>query len=160
MFCVKCGIELLGNIQFCPKCGNAVNSIIINNENSTERKRHGFTSFWLIFGVIAYAINGGMFLFIPNIMTKSWNVSSSGPIMFYIFLNLAELICNVLLLHWKKIGFWILIGTSVASFLFNILIIGKYIIVLSLFGLIIGIAVMWGVLHLRKNGRTAWEQLE
>jgi hypothetical protein len=158
MFCVKCGIELLDNMQFCPKCGNAVNSTIKNNDNSTERKRHGFTSFWLILGVISCVLYGIMFLFVPNIVTKYWNVSSGGLVMLLGFVTLASIIYYVLLLHWKKIGFQLLIGFEVAIFILKIMM--GINIILPLLGLIISIAIMWGVLHLRKNGRTAWEQLE
>jgi hypothetical protein len=156
MFCSKCGTEITDEVQFCPKCGSSVNSTVVNTVNTIDRKRHGFTSFWLIFSLISFVISGSIYLFTPQLMTQYYNVSS-GLLMLYGIISMAGIIGNILLLCWKKIGFWIFIGISVVSLLLN-MVIGLN-IVQSLFGLI-GIAIMWGVLHIRKNGKTTWEQLE
>jgi hypothetical protein len=155
MFCVKCGSEIDEEVQFCPKCGNAIKSTSEDSVNFIEHKRHGFTSFWLIFSLISFVIGGSIYLFSPALITQYYKVSSN-LIMLYGIVSILGVVGNILLLCWKKIGFWVFIGISIVSLLLNILIgmnIGQI-----LFGLI-GIAVMWGVLHIRKNGKTTWEQL-
>ena len=156
MFCVKCGSEIANDVQFCPRCGNAINSTVADSVNSTERKRHGFTSFWLIFSLICSVIVGGIYVFSPSIITQYYNVSS-GLVMLYGFSAMAVVVGDILLLCWKKTGFWLFIGSSVVSLLLNMAIGMNFL--QSLWGLI-GIVIMWGILHIRKNGKTAWEQLE
>jgi hypothetical protein len=63
----------------------------------------------------------------------------------------------ILLLLWKKIGFRVLIGVSIISLPFDIALgmnIGQ------ILWSIVGILILWGILHIRKNGKTTWEQLE
>ena len=155
MFCSKCGAEISNEIQFCSKCGNAVNSTSMDTANTTDRKRHGFTSFWLIFSLITNAIVGATYLFFPGTIIQTLNTSGN-LIMILGIISIIGIIGNVLLLCWKKIGFWIAVGISIVSLVVNFVIglnIGQI-----LFGLV-GIVVLWGVLHIRKNGKTAWEQL-
>jgi len=134
------------------------------NANLTERKRHGFTTFWIIFSSIVSVI----------IALFSMAVYPS-PIINFIMLN-AELtivitiVSCILLLCWKKIGFWLFIGSFIVSILLSVIMItmsNVYSIISAWYTFfqiivmaIINIAVMWGVLHIRKNGKTAWEQLK
>jgi predicted nucleic acid-binding Zn ribbon protein len=155
MFCSKCGVEITDGIQFCSKCGNVVNSTSMDTENIINRKRHGFTSFWLIFSLISYVIVGSIYLFSPELIAQSYN-ASNGLIMLFGIVSIAGIIGNIFLLCWKKIGFWVFIGVAVVSLILNFVIgmnIGQI-----LFGLV-GIPIMWGILHIRKNGKTTWEQL-
>jgi hypothetical protein len=156
MFCSKCGSENLDGSQFCAKCGTAITSGSVAVGNLSERKRHGFTSFWLIFLIVGYLIGGSIYLFAPQVITQYWN-ASNGLIMLYGIATIAGIIGIVLLLCWKKIGFWIIIGLSIVSIFLNVAIgmnIGQ-----NLWG-VVGVVVLFGVLHIRKNGKTTWSQLE
>jgi hypothetical protein len=157
MYCVKCGGEIADDVQFCPKCGTAVKSAVEITANISERRRHGFTSFWLILGLIGCFIVGSIYLFSPNLIGQYYVNASKGLIMLFGIISMANIICYILLLCWKRIGFWIFIGTSIVSLPLNMAIglnIGQ-----TLSGLI-GLVILWGILHIRKNGKTAWEQLE
>jgi membrane associated rhomboid family serine protease len=154
MLCEKCGTEIGDDVQFCPKCGFNIRPVTTVNVN--ERKRHGFTTFWLILSLISFIISGGSYLFSTETIAQNLNTSNE-LIMLFGFVSMVGIIGDILLLCWKKIGFWIFIGISVVSLILNMKI--GLTIVQSLFGLI-GLAIMWGVLHIRKNGKTAWEQLE
>jgi len=168
MFCGKCGSEILNDVRFCPKCGNAVETKTESNVNSIVRKRHGFTSFWLIFGMITSAISGviqfigvGM---MPDFIRELTVLSG--------IVLIAGTICYVLLLRWKKIGFWIIVGLSIISILILPIMIPKLATITGaitgttgsniLSGIayrLITVAIIWGVLHIRKNGKNTWEQL-
>lgn len=52
MLCSKCGVEISDEDKTCPKCGNSENSTSSDTSDGMERKRHVFTSFWLIFSLI------------------------------------------------------------------------------------------------------------
>jgi len=72
-------------------------------------------------------------------------------------LSVVNAIFAVMLLQWKKIAFWGFIGTSIIVLIINLSIglgIGQ-----SLFGLV-GIAVLYGILQIKKDNVTAWKNLE
>jgi predicted nucleic acid-binding Zn ribbon protein len=154
MFCEKCGAEIGDDAQFCPRCGFNVRPIIAENVN--KRRRHGFTTFWLTFSLISFTITGMVYLYFSEAIAQYVDVSSE-LLIFLSLVSMAGIVGNVLLLCWKKIGFWIFIGISIVSFIINMRM--GLNIAQSLSG-IIGIAIMWGVLHIHKDDKTAWEQLE
>ena len=95
MFCEKYGAEIGDDVQFCPKCGFNIRPV--TTVNISERRRHGFTTFWLIFSLISFTITGVVYLFSPEVITLYLNVSN-GLIMFLGIVSMAGIIGNVLLL--------------------------------------------------------------
>jgi hypothetical protein len=59
-------------------------------------------------------------------------------------------------LSWKKSGFWVIICSSVFSLIANV--VSGESIGIALIGLV-GIPILWGILQLRKDGKSTWEQL-
>jgi hypothetical protein len=173
MFCKKCNSELLENVQFCSKCGNAVEAETEIIVNSTERKRHGFTSFWLILSLIIYVISFGNSL--VSYGTVQMVGISSGMAMFGWLTSITAIIGIILVLRWKKIGFWLFVVSNIFSLLLFITAMGnvsstitedisaemivKFFNSLSIITVLINLVITWGVLHIRKNGKNTWEQL-
>jgi hypothetical protein len=183
MFCSKCGKQLNGDSVFCMYCGSKMTSISqpketvqgINTvsmpqteiENNTFRKRHGFTSFWLIFGIVANAFSALYNLFLEEM----YNASQHGSILnqvigelsdnfrllrFMGIVSLIGIVGYVFLLKWKKIGFWLFCGVAVIALVLNI------IMGVNAVGLITGLAgvpILYGILRIKKNGKSTWEQL-
>lgn len=149
MFCSKCGTEIADGTRFCPRCGLAVDSTA---GNTAERKRHGFTTFWLIFGIASNAV------FFPSFWAE-WLFTeyTEAAILLLDVACAVDIVAGVLLLCWKKIGFTISIITTSLVMLSNI--ISGHSIGYMLFNASM-LAILFGVLHIRKNGKTAWEQLE
>ena len=86
----------------------------------------------------------------------SMDVSNSMIILLGI-ICIANVIFSVMLFQWKKLGFWGFIITSIGAFIINLSIgLG---IVQSLFGLV-GIAILYGVLQIKKDNIPAWDNLE
>jgi hypothetical protein len=154
MFCRNCGEQIENDVHFCPKCGYNIKQG--TTENVSGRTRHGFTTFWLIVSLISFVITGSTYLFSPQVIIQYWDASRSLVLLFGI-VSMVGVVGAILLLCWKKIGFWIYIGIAVASFFLNMAL--RLSIAQCLFGLV-GIAIMWGVLQIRKNNKTTWEQLE
>jgi len=168
MLCAKCGTEILEDAQFlysieyfCPKCGFSVKSITVDYKNSSERKRHGFTSFWLIFGMILNIIGCVFFLLLgivvmvsPEVKQELTNISRLDIlyVFLYVIIGFIYIISYILLLRWKKIGFWIYIGCTVFIILLNM----QNGVRITLLPYLINIAILWGVLHIRKNGYSTW----
>jgi hypothetical protein len=123
-------------------------------------ERHGFTSFWLVLGVIVCLIIGYIYLFSQNFAMQALYVQGYRPstdlLSLYGIFSVIGAVCYILLLCWKKIGFWLFIGVSIIQIPVSLKIgmnFGQI-----LFG-IISIAILWGILHIRKNGISTWDYM-
>jgi hypothetical protein len=108
-----------------------------------SRRRHG----------IILSIGGGVYT--VSFLVMMDRMLSKGGL--WGLMPLALFVPASLLGKGKKIGFWMLCGVSVIAFVLNIVLIGFK--PLNLIGLL-GIPIMWGVLHIRKDGKSVWEQLK
>jgi hypothetical protein len=125
---------------------------IKTTENTAERKRHGFTTFWLIFGIAISVV------FFPSFCAYSLFADYTESAILLLDITCAvDIVAGILLLCWKKIGFTISIVTTSLVVLSDI--ISGHSIGYMLFNASM-LAILFGVLHIRKNGKTAWEQLE
>lgn len=118
---------------------------------TTEIRRHPFISFWLWLSVI---INGFVtlgyigwyaeigFTWQPIIWLAGYAFILSGYIM---------------LLRWDKTGFYILSLACVFSMVMNILISG---FTLSIFTPIISVAILYFILHIKKDGIDYWNAMD
>jgi len=123
-------------------------------------ERHGFVTFWLVMGVIVCSIGSYVFLFYPNYAMQSLYLQgyrvSSGLLSIIGILTAIDIICFILLLCWKKIGFWLhIINIFIQIILFIKVGAGFGQALLS----IVAIVILWGILHIRKNGISTWDYL-
>ena len=166
--CKTCGTILKENAEFCIECGKPVKVEIGKIEQQPSgntvdislRERHGFTTFWIIGNLSVSSI----FL----IMTFFDEYSLLFTIITAIIGFIAGIIGNILLLLWKKIGFWVVVGSSIllssGRIFFSLFFVDMHIgWLLSLLSSLIipaaGSIIFWRILKLRKNGRSTWEQL-
>jgi len=129
-----------------------------NGQESSLKERHGCVSAWLIFMIV---VNAGVGIYY---LVSSEDISRMLPsrpepslLMITGVVAFANVAFAVLLLKWKKMGFFGFIGTSVAGAILNIVMglgIGQ-----SLTGLI-GVVILYGILQIKKNDKSAWENLE
>lgn len=129
----------------------------ITNTN-TEKQRHGCITAWLILMIIANSATAIIYLFASDIVTDNLpgNVSTMLIVSLGI-IGVANVAFSVLLLQWKKLGFWGFSITSVLVLGINISIgldVGQ-----SVFGLI-GVGILYGILQIKKDNVTAWENLD
>jgi hypothetical protein len=122
------------------------------------KERHWFVTGWLILKIAANCVTAYFYL-------KSIFILKGSPIdiserEWIIILLIAIAIINVLLsiliLIWRKMGFWGFVLTGILIFIIN-LNIGTNLI-LSLFGLC-GIPILFGILKIKKSGISTWEGL-
>ena len=130
-----------------------------NTENSNVTKqRHGCLTAWLILMIIANSATAILYLFASEMITKNLLGEVSTPMIILLgIIGIGNVIFSVLILQWKKLGFWGFIITSIGAVIINSTIglgIGQ-----SLFGLI-GIAIFYGILQIKKDNVTGWENLE
>ena len=123
-----------------------------------EKQRHGCVTAWLIIMIIANAGTALMYLFASDTIARALpgNVSDS---MFYLlaFIGVMNVVFAVMLFQWKRWGFYGFIGTALAGFIINMNL--GLPIVQCLLGLV-GIGVLFGILQIRKNDVSAWDQMD
>jgi hypothetical protein len=130
----------------------------INENLNVAKQRHGCVTAWLVLMIIANSLSAVISLFASEMITENLpgDVSTSMIILLGI-LGIANIIFSVMLFQWKKFGFWGFIITSIGAFIINLSIglgIGQ-----SLFGLV-SIAILYGILQIKKDNIPAWDNLE
>jgi hypothetical protein len=115
------------------------------------KKRHGFVTVWLVFGIIA-SIGNAIYL-----LVNADEMGNSNPIITFI-LSAFLVICYIALLNWKKWGFFGFIGTAVVSTFVNF--VTGTANLFTVFFVIFGIAVLYLILQLKGEGVKAWDNLE
>ena len=153
MFCVKCGTEIGNDVNFCPKCGFATNQTSETIKKTAVRERSGFTFFWLIFSMLDYIIT----IFAIIILQIPYRIYSGDLNLFFLIIILSTIIPgiigNILLLCWKKIGFWLLTGSYIISLPLIFMNIPSSLVFFNykaLYGILL-IVIMFVVLRLKKN---------
>jgi predicted nucleic acid-binding Zn ribbon protein len=149
-YCSHCGAGLVDAAVICVKCGCKV------NEEKHGRRRNGFTTFFLILWLIGIVLGTVFVVLVPDFVFLIYPYATDTTAMFVIGVGVMLALSLIMLLRWKKMGFWIFaLMAFVPVFLEELNTSDSPIIV----GLI-QCAILYGVLHLRKDGKSAWEQLE
>jgi hypothetical protein len=125
---------------------------------NSPKQRHGCVTAWLILMIIANSLIAIVYLFASEKITDNLpgDVSPSLIILLGI-IGVANVFFASLLYQWKKWGFWGFIVTSIGALIINLSIGAN--IAQSLFGLV-GIGILYGILQIKKDNVTAWENLE
>ena len=126
--------------------------------NERPKQRHGCVTTWLILLIIVNSIFAILYLFFGDIIAQNFMGEISSPILILLaILVTANVIFSVLLLKWKKIGFFGFIISGIVALIVNLHIgIG---IAQSIRGLF-GIAILYGVLQIKKDNISAWKNLD
>jgi len=133
------------------------------------RKRHGFVTFFLWTMILAFSLMA--FLYFSNLkycIDRISIIDFCGMGIYYTFC----IISSVLLLKWKKIGFWCYVGSSVIAIIFLLVVEGYYRFhfhddfpyIWSTNPTIqitaVSIAVLWIILQIKKGGISCWKNLK
>lgn len=123
--------------------------------NETKiKERHGFVTFWLVFMVIANIISA-----IMNLIIGIDASSNEFAVTSYIssVLAVSNIVAVSLLFSWKKKGFWLFVLNAIISMVitaYSLNIVTAFLV--SAFG----VAVLYAVLQIKKNGLSCWKQLD
>jgi O-antigen ligase len=133
------------------------------NYESTEqtertKQRHGCVTAWLIFIIVANSFTALIYLFAGDYISDNTPGGIPNHFIYILaFLGLGNVICASFLLKWKKLGFWGFLLTSVCALVINIYLglgVGQ-----STIGLL-GFAILFGVLQIKQNDISAWNNME
>lgn len=131
---------------------------VLDENLDVSKQRHGCVTAWLVLMLVVNSLTALLYLFFSDMVTSALPAEVSPSLILALGLvGIANVVFAVLLLRWKKIGFWGFLITSVATLLINMNM--GVSIVQSMFGLV-GIAILYGILQIKGNGKSAWENLE
>ena len=127
-------------------------------ENSNQKQRHGCVTAWLILMILANAFVAFVYLFMGD--TISQNLPDPIPNYMLLLLSLVaalNILFAFMLLKWKKWAFWGFAISSILALGINLSLglgIGS-----SLAGLL-GLAILYGILQIKQDGVSAWNNLD
>jgi cytochrome c oxidase subunit IV len=119
-------------------------------------ERHGCVTAWLILMLVLNSVCSLLYLIESNLMERKLRVSFITIVMIVIIGTL-NAIFSIMLLYWKKAGFYGFLATTIVAFVINYCI--KLPLITTLLGLC-GIGILFGILQIKKGGRPAWYYLK
>lgn len=127
-------------------------------------QRHGCLTAWLWIIVIFNAFSG-IRTIIEGIQEEYIDSTIQTIVMISGIMSLAVATGAILLLNWKKIGFWIIICMTVIDLILTIFIISSYDVPASSFispliGAVIGPIILFAALQAKQDGVSCWSQLK
>lgn len=155
MVCTNCGKDNDDDANFCDNCGspltggdNSLNDTIVDEKRVymeySGKQRHGCITSWLVFLIVINAIVGVVYIFQNEYIIDNMSPLFTKEILLVIgFLSLANMVFAVLLLKWKKIGFYGFVVTSGIVFGINLYLeIGLFQSIFGLSGILILFAIL------------------
>jgi hypothetical protein len=130
---------------------------------TTERRRHGCLTAWLIFMLVANSLLA-VALVLTGVLSNTLNEAAAQqgtPVLpgWAIFVSIGillfNIVCAIALLNWKKWGFYGFLGSTVASFVINL---ALGVPIAQSIGGFIGVAILYGLLNLGEE--KAWPRLD
>ena len=122
-----------------------------------QRQRHWIVTWYLVFKIVANSVTAFLYFFnSESIMRNIPSSTTNSTIKILAGIGIINIILPVLILNWKKIGFWLSIVTSIVILIINLNIgvaIGPSLLGMS------GFIITFAILQIKKNGKTTWEQL-
>jgi hypothetical protein len=152
----------------------------LSNVKNNSWKRHIFVTFWLwimmtgclVYAIISFYQSKVMFATMHHYYVNSLgdNGLCSGTSLWHAKLNKADgrsniiltivflinIFCAILLLKWRKNGFWLVLGVAIAGIITN-LVIGN-----SMVSLILALpaGLTFAILQIKEAGISCWKQLK
>ncbi|MGN0213332.1 MAG: hypothetical protein ACI4AH_00810 [Muribaculaceae bacterium] len=159
--CPFCGKETLVAFSKCRHCGQKLptREEIAEKTVIRQKKRAGFTTFWLWLGVVVNSLL--TIAYFATIFTQKglWSAYDPMSSRIYGFVTSGVLVLGYLaLIKWKRFGFFILIFMGVLSLMMNMFDGGQ--VSFATFSPITSLLVLYVVLQIKKNGKSCWEQLD
>ena len=120
-----------------------------------SKSRHGCLTAFLVFMIIANSVTAIIYLFGSDAISRALPDAPGWVFLVLAVFSVFNLACAIALFKWKKWGFWGFCLSGGFALVINVSIglgVGR-----SLSGLI-GIAILYGVLHIGKENK-GWPQL-
>jgi membrane-associated HD superfamily phosphohydrolase len=123
-----------------------------------NKQRHGCLTAWLIYLIIANSLVSLGLLFSSESVTKNLSyITSENVYLTVVFIGIADTLFSFLLLRWIKIGFWGLLTTGILLCIVQLINSNS---ILNPIITIVCLLILYGLLQLKKNNVSGWNNLE
>jgi membrane-associated HD superfamily phosphohydrolase len=123
-----------------------------------NKQRHGCLTAWLIYLIIANSLVSLGLLFSSESVTKNLSyITSENVYLTVVFIGIADTLFSFLLLRWIKIGFWGLLTTGILLCIVQLINSNS---ILNPIITIVCLLILYGLLQLKKNNVSGWDNLE
>jgi len=130
----------------------------IEKSSNSVRERHGCVTAYLAFMVIVNAITSLVYIFLGEVIVESSRVPiSSFTFAVLMIVSLSNIAFALSLLKWKKWGFYGSIVSSIIGLLINTNL--ELPLEQTVLGLL-GVGILFAILQIKQNGKSAWEHME
>ena len=123
-----------------------------------SKQRHGCATAWLIVMIIGNSLTATIYLFASELITENSVVPISDDMTLFMgMVGILNLLFAVMLLQWKKWAFWGIAATTALTFATNLSLgLGVSSSILGFLGII----ALYGILQIKKDGLSTWDNLE
>ncbi|HET6992043.1 MAG TPA: hypothetical protein VFJ43_11995, partial [Bacteroidia bacterium] len=119
---------------------------------------HGCVTAWLILLIIVNSGVALLYLFGSEIIARNLPEEIPTSMLYLLgFASVLNVVCAILLFQWKRWGFYGFIITGLAGVIINISI---GLSPGSSLGGLLGIAALFGILQIKQDGVSAWDNME
>lgn len=122
---------------------------------SELKKRNGCISFWLWFAIF---VNIGLSIFYAVTMFSAYMGGSALGLGLCSILAAFNILSAILLLRWNKVGFYMMIVSSLMAIIVNICILKMEPV--AILSSLVAIVIWWAILQMKRDGVSAWSQLQ
>ena len=130
---------------------NAEANCTMHNE---LRQRHGCVTFWLW---LVLLINAGVTLQYLASLVDADPQLPVAAVALLALLGACNAYAALLLMRWNKSGFYLFVVSSLVALAVNTTMLDLHPV--QSVSSLVGIAIWWGVLQIRHDGRSAWSQM-
>lgn len=119
------------------------------------KQRNGCISFWLWIAII---VNMAMVIYYAVTMFSAYSSEAALGFGLCSIFGAVNVLSAILLLRWNKIGFYMMVVSSIMAIVVNICVLKMEPI--AMIGSLFAIVIWWAILQMKKNGVSAWSQLQ
>lgn len=119
------------------------------------KQRNGCISFWLWIAIIA---NIAMVVYYAVTMFSAYSSEAALGLGLCSIFGAVNVLSCILLLRWNKIGFYMMAFSSILAIVVNICVLKMATV--AMIGSLFGILIWWAILQMKKDGVSAWSQLQ
>ena len=117
------------------------------NSNVANKKRHGCVTTWLVILLIGSTLG----------VLVNLGAGFFWPFNLLLLMSIVNIVCVILMFDWKIVGFWGLSISAVIIFVINL----TYGVELpTAIGGILSPVILYGILQIKRNNISAWDQLD
>lgn len=119
------------------------------------KQRNGCISFWLWVAII---VNVAMVIYYAVTMFSAYSSEAALGLGLCSIFGAVNVLSAILLLRWNKIGFYMMAVSSILAIVVNICVLKMEPV--AMIGSLFAILIWWAILQMKKDGVSAWSQLQ